>query len=183
MATQRTIDDATLVTRSSQGDGDAFTALYRRHVRAVEHVVAQQTRDREARRDVVQDVFLRALTGLRSLRDPQRFRPWLLTVARHTAIDERRRRGRQRQVSLDDAATAEVAAAEPTPGDVAVTRDMAERVLARAARLKPRDAAVLTLAGRGLEPTEIGAALGVTPNCATVALHRARRRLAAVTPV
>jgi DNA-directed RNA polymerase specialized sigma24 family protein len=39
---------------------------------------------------------------------------------------------------------------------------------------------VLALAGLGLGPAEIAPRLGVTANCAKVALHRARRRLEAL---
>ena len=40
--------------------------------------------------DVVQDVFLKALERLATLRDPDLFGPWLMSIARHAGVDHRR---------------------------------------------------------------------------------------------
>lgn len=44
--------------------------------------------------DVVQEVFLRIQRGLSSLRDEQRFGPWIYQLARHAIVDHRRRSAR-----------------------------------------------------------------------------------------
>src|SRR5262245_40921986 len=177
---QAALDDTALVARPRAGDADAFGALYRRHVTAVERAVSSQTRDPEARRDIVQDAFVRAYTRLSSLRDPEQFRFWVVAVARHAAIDERRRRSRWTMEPLDATDARSVRADDPTPGDVVRARDVAARVRDHLAGLAHRDAKVLSLAGAGFGPAEIAPALGVTRNCAKVALHRARRRLEAL---
>ena len=177
---QSTLDDTALVARACRGDHDAFANLYRRHLRAVECAVAAHTRDREARRDIVQDAFVRAFTNLRSLRDPAHFRRWVVAVARNAAIDERRRRRRWAFEPLDATAAGSLAAVDPAPVDVVVARAAAARVRHTARHLAHRDATVLALAGLGLGPAEIAPRLGVTANCAKVALHRARRRLEAL---
>ena len=131
---------------------------------------------------MVQDAFARAFGGLESLRDPTRFRPWLVAIARSAAIDERRRLGRRATESPLDATddNGTLVALDPAPSDVVVQRDVASHVLDRASHLSARDAAVLALAGRGLGPSEIAPVLGMTTNCAKVVLHRARRRLSAL---
>ena len=95
--------DADLVEAVRSGDTEAFSELYRAHAGAVRAVAASQVHDREAIADIVQDTFFRALRNLASLQDPDRFRPWLLSIARHLATDQLRARGRV--IVLDDSAT------------------------------------------------------------------------------
>src|SRR5258708_39015336 len=45
--------------------------------------------------DLVQEVFLRAFRGVKNLRDPERIRPWLITIA----VREGRTRLRRRKLS------------------------------------------------------------------------------------
>src|SRR4051794_30351186 len=95
-ALRRATQDAALVEAVRSGDVDAFSALYRTHVGAVRAAVRDNVHDAEGIADVVQDTFVRALERLPSLRDPERFRPWLLSIARNTAIDARRVRTRSK---------------------------------------------------------------------------------------
>src|SRR3954469_18416186 len=86
--------DAELVGRVRQGDQHAFSELYRAHARAVHTAVRDNVHDADAAADVVQEAFTRALARLDTLREPDRFRPWLLQIARHAAVDHRRHRNR-----------------------------------------------------------------------------------------
>jgi len=51
-------DDAGLLRRVRKGDGDAFTALYRRHQSAVYRFALQMTGSRTIAEDVTQEVFM-----------------------------------------------------------------------------------------------------------------------------
>jgi RNA polymerase sigma-70 factor (ECF subfamily) len=83
--------DAPLVAAARRGDRAAFGALYRRHARLVQAVLlARVAPDSVA--DLVQDVFLMAMSRLSTLRDDGAFAPWLATIARRRAADWRRRR-------------------------------------------------------------------------------------------
>jgi len=154
---------------------DAFAALYRSHVGAVARAVRDNVHDNESVADVIQDVFFRALERLSTLRSHEAFGPWLLSIARHAAIDHRRSRSTA-PVALDD--VPEVASPGPGPDDVAEIKELAELVRGCVAGLSPRDAAALTLVGQlGLSPKEVAGCLGVSPGTAKVILHRARLRL------
>src|SRR4051794_26114267 len=72
--------DAELVERVRNGDATAFTELYRAHARAVHTAVRDNVHDADAAADVVQEAFTRALARLDTLREPDRFRPWLLSI-------------------------------------------------------------------------------------------------------
>lgn len=154
----------------------AFAALYRAHAGAVARVVGDNVHDPEGVADVVQEVFVRALERLPSLRDPQRFRPWLLAIARHAAIDQRRA---QRQGTEDlGARDSEPTAPGPGPDELAEVRELARLVEGCVAGLSARDATALTLVTQlGFTPAEMAAALGVSVGAAKVIVHRARRRL------
>src|SRR5215207_2983982 len=89
-----TVTDGVLVEAVLGGDMTAFAALYRTHARGVAAAVRDNVHDPESVADVVQEVFLRALERLDTLRDRSQFRPWLLSIARHAAVDHRRSCGR-----------------------------------------------------------------------------------------
>jgi len=170
------LPDARLVSLAVAGDADAFAALYRRHVGSVHHVVAATVRDREAAADLTQDVFARVIEALPSLREPDRFRPWVLTIARNCAIDHARLQPKPR--ALDDEGELEPADPGAAPGELAELESLVQRVRGCIAGLSARDATVLALVTQlGYSPAEVGGALGISAGAAKVVLHRARRRL------
>ena len=171
----RDTGDGGLVQLVLGGDMGAFASLYRNHVRAVEMAVRDNVHDPESVADVVQEVFARALERLGSLRDHDRFGPWVLSIARHAAIDHRRSRTRNRTVTQQQG---DVPAPGPGPEVLAETNELSELVRAGVSRLPRRDATALTLVMQlGLQPSDIADCLGVSTGAAKVIVHRARRRL------
>ena len=176
MATSIVEDDAVSVAATRRGDPTGFAALYRRHVGVVRMAIRDNVHDTEGVNDAVQDTFAKAFSRLDALREPDRFRPWLLQIARNTAIDHRRVR---RRVEYDDyAETEQLPDDDLGPDARAELDDLASLVNGCVAALSPRDATAITMVTRlGLGPTEIGAALGVSTGAAKVMLHHARQRL------
>jgi RNA polymerase sigma factor (sigma-70 family) len=171
--------DEVLVTEATGGNEAAFATLYRRHARAVHHVVADQLPDRDRHHDLVQEAFVRAFTRMTTIREPARFRSWLLTVAKRLAAAERTRLRRRPVASLDDPliGASDVPATEPTPGEIVEAADLARWALAQVATLPSHEALALSLAATGVGPSELGHRLGVSPGTARLVLHRARNRL------
>lgn len=176
MATSTVDDDIVSVAAALRGDPTGFAALYRRHVGAVRMAIRDNVHDAEGVADAVQDTFAKAFARLEALREPERFRPWLLQIARNTAIDHRRVR---RRVEYDDfAETEDLADGSLGPDGHVELNDLASLVNGCVAALSPRDATAITMTTKlGLGPSEIGAALGVSTGAAKVLLHRARHRL------
>lgn len=173
---QSVVDDAELVARLRAGDRDAFTELYRAHAGAVRAAVSDRVRQPDLQADAVQEAFARALERLDTLRDPSAFRPWLLSIARHTAVDHVR--PYSRVADLTEEMAVAVPDQEPDPQQWAELHEMAALVRNSFARLSRRDATAVALATHfGLSTDDLAAALGVSPGAAKVALHRARRRL------
>jgi RNA polymerase sigma-70 factor (ECF subfamily) len=170
------VPDARLVSDSLAGDADAFAFLYRRHVGAVHRVVASSVHDREAAADLTQDVFARAIEALPDLREPDRFRSWVLAITRNCVIDYVRLPLRARP--FDDSDAAEPVDLTAEPDELAEMANLVERVRGCIAGLSARDATVLALVTQlGYSPNEVAGALGITPGAAKVVLHRARHRL------
>lgn len=87
------LSDGRLVPLALSGDPLAQEALYRKHASFAIHLATRiegSTRDVE---DVVHDAFIKALTRLADLADPQAFRSWLGSIVVH-AVRSRLRRAR-----------------------------------------------------------------------------------------
>ncbi|MHC4498026.1 MAG: RNA polymerase sigma factor [Planctomycetota bacterium] len=75
--------------------------LVRRYASAVLGLCLAHTKNFHDSEDIMQDVFLKAMTRLKTLRDETRARPWLLQIARRLCADYYRERRPQRTVSED----------------------------------------------------------------------------------
>jgi RNA polymerase sigma factor (sigma-70 family) len=124
--------------------------------------------------DVVQDTFVIAAPRMSALRDPQRLRPWLYTVARNECL--RRLRSHSLQAPLEEAPDVTDEAA-----DVAADVEKAElRALVREALpgVAAAEQEVLELQLRhGLASNEVASVLGVSRNHAHALMSRARSQL------
>lgn len=87
--------DATLVLGVRNGDRAAFAELYDRRARLIRAICYDATGDYHAAADLTQEAFLRAFRNLGRLRDPQRFGPWLVGIARQVCREWLRLRRRE----------------------------------------------------------------------------------------
>ena len=77
-----------LVTSARNGDREAFGRLYQVYGRMVHGVLLARMPTGEVE-DLVQEVFLKALRQIHTLRDPNAFGGWIAMIARHAAISRR----------------------------------------------------------------------------------------------
>jgi len=90
------LDDHELLTQVWHGSEDALVTLHRRYVNPVYSLTLRILGDPMAAEEVTQDVFIKLWRHPRAYNPNKgRFSSWLLTVARHAAIDELRRNGRR----------------------------------------------------------------------------------------
>ncbi len=83
-------DLVSLVAAAREGDRGAFGRLYERYARMVHGILLARVPIGEVD-DLVQDVFVRAMRQVHTLRDVNCFGGWLATVARNRANDFHRR--------------------------------------------------------------------------------------------
>ena len=168
--------DGVLVIAARSGDAEAFSALYRRHVGAVHRLVISSVRDRETAADITQDVFARVIESLEHLREPDRFRPWVLAITRNAVTDHARAATAPRP--LDDDRDGDLTDPDAEPDELVDLAFLVQRVRGCIAGMSSRDATVLALVTQlGYSPAEVAAALNISTGAAKVVLHRARRRL------
>ena len=93
------------------GDREAFEMIIRTHSRALFAIAYGILQNREEAEDAVQDALVKAWKTRWRVRDPEKFRAWLATIARHRARDIFRKR---RNLLLSEHITEP---SEPEPSD------------------------------------------------------------------
>src|SRR5215831_3968164 len=88
-------DEDELLRQVAGGDMRALEALYRGMRVRVFAVALAVTGDRGVAEDVMQDTFVRVYSAAPAYRPGSRARAWVLTIARHLALDAVRRRARE----------------------------------------------------------------------------------------
>jgi RNA polymerase sigma-70 factor (ECF subfamily) len=164
-----------LVERAQRGDQDAFGELVGLEGDRCYAVAIGILRDIELARDAVQQAFLLAWRDLPTLRDPERFGPWLHRILVHACYEESRRQRRWttriRALTPDEAELPD--RSDPTI-DTA-DRDALERAFAR---LKPEHRAVVVLHHHvGMPLAEIADVVRVPVGTVKSRLHYATRIL------
>ncbi len=156
--------DSELVTRALAGDQAAFGELYTRY-RSTVHAIALTSLPPDAAGDLVQDVFLRALSRLRQLKKPGSFRGWLLMIARNRAMDFHR--------STKDAGSDPELVPQDSPPSVE-----ARQVLSVIRQLPAayQETLIMRLV-EGMTGPEIAARTGLAPESVRVNLYRGMRLL------
>ena len=169
------------VLAAAEGDREAFARLVDATGSLVCSIAVAILRDVELSRDVAQDVFLAAWQGLRKLRNPASFLPWLRQMTRNRAHHVLRSKVRQRKL-VTDRESDDLLAAAVDAGPGAGERLLAEeerRLLADAIGSLPDEAReVVTLYYReGRSAQQVADLLGMSEAAVKQRLSRARTRL------
>ena len=161
---------ASTVTLAGAGDEAAFAQLVATYHADMARVAFAACGDRELAEDAVQSAWLVAWRKLHSLRDPERVRPWLLSVAANEARQLlRRRHGPVVEIDVEAPGDAH---GDPSAG---IERLDLRRALAH---LSPDDRALLAMHYVvDLSSDELGAAVGTSPSAARMRLSRIVDRL------
>lgn len=171
--------EVALVARASGGDRDAMAKLYDRYFDRIYDFVHRMMRDADETADVVQDVFMKAMSAMGSLKKGERFRSWLFSIAHNMTlnrIDKQKRIVRPREDKDDE---------EPyiyqqidtdrlaDPEAALVDGETAALVWEAAAGLDRKQYAILDLHVRqGLDSAEIAEVLGVSKGNAYTMVSR-----------
>jgi RNA polymerase sigma-70 factor (ECF subfamily) len=91
---EATEDDVAIVDALRAGHPDAADRLFVAHGEHVQRVLARVLGPDPDLVDLIQDVFVTALSSFRRLKDPRALRPWLTTIAVFTARARIRKRAR-----------------------------------------------------------------------------------------
>ena len=169
--------DGELVVRAMAGDRFALDGLWRAHRRfAAAVLLAHQPRTADLE-DLLQDVAMKFVAQIHTLKSPGSFRPWLRTVARNVAMSHgRRQKVRSPFTTLSDAEPVDPAH-EQAVRDGSI-RDQLEDLLriVRGLHVDYREP-LLMRSVQGLSQREIAEALDLPVTTIETRLARARRLL------
>jgi RNA polymerase sigma-70 factor, ECF subfamily len=163
---------ASLVERAAAGDEIAFTRIVAAHQDAMTRVAFIVTGDLDLADEAAAAAWAIAWRRLGSLRDPEKLRSWLVSIAANEARGMARARRRHRVVELDVAADLAVDGMDPGAhvGDV----DLANAL----AHLDADDRTLLALRYvAGFDSFEIGRATGRSASGTRARLARLLARL------
>ena len=177
------LSDAEAVTRSRDGDQDAFRVLVERYQGRAYRLAARLLGDSDLARDAVQEGFLKAYGSLGRFEGRSGFYTWLYRLVFNLCIDMKRRNRSSRHVEWNDEAAARLAPTDDTPPDsgpaIELDRGELRVALAQAVEQLPEEArrTLLLREVDGLSYAEIAKALGIPKGTVMSRLHHARRRV------
>ena len=102
MATERGQNERALVCAAQRGDKEALQLLFRENWSWLKGLVYSIVGNADDLDDVLQDICVRVIRKIDTLREPERFRPWLAVLARRLTLQYRRQRAnRPKQIPVE----------------------------------------------------------------------------------
>ncbi len=165
--------ETAVVRRAAAGDARAFRRLFEAHAPSLRRFLGDLLRDDAAADEATQEAFVRAHARLGSLRDDQKFAPWLFAIARHV-FNETVRDRRRHPVASDERLAGERDEA-PTPEGHLIGREAEAHLVRALADLdEDRRAVILLRIDHGLDYQEIASIMNWTLAKVKNEIHRGR---------
>ncbi len=179
------LDLETLLARCRQGDDLAWEALVRRYQGRIFAVAFHYLRDREEARDAAQEIFIKVYRGLGSMRQGDKFLPWMLRLARNCCVDRLRRlKVRTPAAAVPVEETPPIVAAEPTPEESSLAGARHGLLYRALAKLGETNREMIVLREiQELKLEEVAELLALPIGTVKSRSHRARLELAKVVRV
>jgi RNA polymerase sigma-70 factor (ECF subfamily) len=169
-------EQLSLVDRIREGDRLAEEELVQRFSTRIRALAVTRTHDREAARDLVQEVLMSVLPALRGgqLRDAEKLGGFVFGIARN--IINNYLRSRSRQPAEEPIADDFPAADDNEESELAERMGLVKRALRR---LDPTDQRILSMTlVEGCKPAEISSALGLSSEVVRARKSRALKKVA-----
>ncbi|MBP7050561.1 MAG: sigma-70 family RNA polymerase sigma factor [Phycisphaerae bacterium] len=162
-------NELTLVCAARQGDKGALQTLLKQNWGWLKGIVYSVLGNGQDVDDVMQEVCVRVITKIHTVREPERFRAWLAILAKRTAIQHHRR-------SRPDVVATEEPVHGGDPSDDLERRELYGRVLEAVRGLPPKYREVFVLAHSGeLTYAQMAEVLNVPMTTMQIRLVRARQ--------
>ena len=133
-------ENVRLMLRVREGDAHAFERLVELHQRSVIGTVTRMLNNVDDAHDVSQQVFVRVWRSAARYEPSAKFTTWLYTITKNLVFNEIRRRGRRREVSMEQQEEdlhREHAAPGRTNPDTVVAQSELESAIDRAIQALP----------------------------------------------
>jgi RNA polymerase sigma-70 factor (ECF subfamily) len=174
------MEERQLVRLAQEGSPAAFEELVTKYQSKVFSMALSFTRNREAADDLAQEIFLKSYLALPRFHGKSEFGTWLYRISMNHIKDFLRKKGRAKEVSLDDVGEVAFSDKEQTEKAEQERETEARRALVQrfVQGLPEKYRVILTLRDiQGLAYEDISRILRLSPGTVDSRLHRARRML------
>ena len=167
--------EVALVIRLRAGDVAAFDEIYSAFNGRLLSFLTRMAKNRSVAEDLLEETWLRLVSGGEGLHADTRLGPWLFTVARNLYLSHCRSRAREHSYTAD-LILLWPGGLPQSPFDLASESEFEERLEAAVASLPPLYREVLLLVGvEQLRPMDAARVCGISPESLRQRLSRARR--------
>ena len=174
-----------LIQRAKKGDQQAYSELYEATEREVYRSIRAMIRSEELARDVQQEVYVYAFTHLDSLREPEKLRAWLRSIAVNQSYTALRQVSPVLFSELENEEGKELPELADLSGDTEPELTLERKETARYVReildglTNGQRAVVAMYYYEQLPVSEIAEDLGVSPGNVKTQLFRSRKKIEA----
>lgn len=183
IASKECVPKASVATEGVPGDlarsrDELLEEFVRQHSRLVYRIAYAVLRSHPDAEDATQETFLRVLRYGHRLDAVESPKMWLARIAWRVAVDRSQKRGRRKEVELDEEAPAEEMSAKPPARETVRASQLSgwlEKLIAALPR-KLREPLILSTLEE-MSPKEIAATLGISEAAVRSRVFRARRLL------
>ncbi|TMC21826.1 MAG: sigma-70 family RNA polymerase sigma factor [Chloroflexi bacterium] len=165
--------DEVLIMCAKDGDQNAFCILFLRYKGEIYVCLLKVVRSDEIAKELWQETYIKAWKHIHRLKEPTRFRAWLLTIARNLALDWLRKDRRGGHDTLEENESTSEPIAYQADSEFVVEVDCVRYTLAK---MEPVLRNILILNAIGYTRAEVARQLGYTESTVTTYLAKARAR-------
>ena len=172
-------EETEMISRCQQGDQEALKEIFDKYHQKVYSIAYGVVGQREEALDVVQEVFIKLFRSIKNFKGRSQFYTYLYRMVMNTAIDHKRKAGKQFMSSLDEEGSFEPSdEAEKGPERILLQKELEERVKLAMDKL-PADqkAALIFRDVEGLSYQEMAEAMGCSIGTVMSRLHYGRKRM------
>ena len=163
-----------------KGDRDAIKVIYDVIGRQILALSDAILRDRSSAEDVLQETVIKIIEGIETYRSGGNAKAWILTIARNTALDMKKRRSHAAMLDIEEYANLDAEGFSYSPEDIG-RRLMLEDALLTLDTVSRQ--IVILRAVSGLKHAQIGKVLELSADAVRKRYRRALKRLAEIVEI
>ncbi|RFB13478.1 RNA polymerase sigma factor [Bacillus sp. HNG] len=149
--------------------------IYDMYYRDVYHFALFYTNNRQEAEDITQETFIKVMKNIGSLQNQERMKTWIFSIAKHTAIDLKRK---QKFIQFLPDWIYEKESGEATPEKKAIQKNDWEELQEALIQLKPTYRSMIILRGlKELTIKETAEIMGCSERKVRVDYHRAIQQM------
>jgi RNA polymerase sigma-70 factor (ECF subfamily) len=172
-------EETEMISRCQQGDQEALKEIFEKYHKKVYRIAYGVVRQREEALDIVQEVFVKLFRSIKNFKGRAHFYTYLYRMVMNTAIDHKRKAGKQFMSSLDEEGSFQPPDdVEKGPERILLQKELEERVKLAMDKLPSEQKAALIFRDvEGLSYQEMAEAMGCSIGTVMSRLHYGRKRM------